>query len=88
MLDTATKKEIIKKYQIHEKDSGSSQVQIAILRENIAKLTEHLKVNRKDLHSRRGLIKLVSTRKKLLNYLKRTDEASFKDIVSKLSLRV
>lgn len=88
MLDTATKKDIIKKYQTHEKDSGSSQVQIAILTENILKLTEHLKVNRKDFHSRRGLIKLVSTRKKLLNYLKRTDEVSFKDIVSKLSLRV
>jgi len=87
MLDTSTKKDIIKKYQIHEKDSGSSQVQIAILTENISKLTEHLKVNRKDFHSRRGLIKLVSTRKKLLNYLKRTDEAAFKDIVEKLNLR-
>jgi len=87
MLDTQVKKEIISKFQVHDKDSGSAQVQIAILTERIAGLTEHLKLNRKDFHSRKGLIQLVAQRKKLLNYLKRTDKAAFETVVAQLGLR-
>ncbi len=87
MLDVATKEALIKEYQTHELDNGSPQVQIALLTHNISALTEHLKVNRKDYHSRRGLIKMVSQRKKHMAYLKKTDPKSFEAIVKKLKLR-
>lgn len=87
MLDHSTKQSIINKYQVHENDDGSPQVQIALLTENIASLTEHLKENRKDYHSRRGLIKMVAKRKKLLNYLKHKDEQMFRTVVSDLGIR-
>ena len=67
------KSEIISEFKINEKDTGSTQVQIAILTERIRHLTEHLKVNKKDNHSRRGLLKMVGHRKNLLNYLKKKD---------------
>lgn len=87
MLNSASKEQIIEKFQSHKTDNGSTQVQIALITERILYLTEHLKVNRKDFHSRRGLIHLVSQRKKLLQYLKRTDSTSFEKVVKDLGLR-
>jgi len=81
------KQELIKKFALHEKDTGSPEVQIAILTERINNLTEHIKANKKDLHSRRGLIGLVNKRRKLLNYLKRESEERYKKIVEELGLR-
>ncbi|MGC8868590.1 MAG: 30S ribosomal protein S15 [Sulfurihydrogenibium sp.] len=81
------KKELIKKFALHENDTGSPEVQIAILTERIKNLTEHIKANKKDLHSRRGLIGMVNKRKKLLNYLKKTDEERYKKIVKELGIR-
>ncbi|WP_369688869.1 30S ribosomal protein S15 [Carboxydothermus pertinax] len=78
---------IIAKYQLHEKDTGSPEVQIAILTERIMQLTEHLKVHKKDFHSRRGLLKMVGQRRALLNYLKRKDFERYRAIVEKLGLR-
>lgn len=77
----------MKNYQKHAKDTGSSLVQIAILSERIAHLTEHLKSNKKDDHSRRGLFKMVAKRRKLLNYIKSKDLEGFKKIVEDLQLR-
>jgi len=88
MSITAEKKaEIIKKYARHEGDTGSPEVQIAILTERIKNLTEHIKENKKDLHSRRGLIGMVNKRRKLLNYLKRVDEERYNKIVQELGIR-
>ena len=88
MSITADKKaEIIKKYARHEGDTGSPEVQIAILTERIKNLTEHIKQNKKDLHSRRGLIGMVNKRRKLLNYLKRIDAERYKKIVEELGIR-
>jgi small subunit ribosomal protein S15 len=87
MLDATTKQALIKEYQAHQNDNGSTEVQIAILTHEIAGLTEHLKLNRKDFHSRRGLIKMVSQRKKLLRYLKTTNPESFVKLVEKLKIR-
>lgn len=81
------KHELVVKFQQHEKDTGSCKVQVAILTERINNLTEHFKDHKKDHHSRRGLLKLVSQRRALLNYLKREDEASYQEIVKQLSLR-
>jgi small subunit ribosomal protein S15 len=87
MLNSASKEQIIEKFQSHKTDNGSTSVQIALITERILYLTEHLKVNRKDFHSRRGLIHLVSQRKKLLSYLKKTDLKAFETIVKELGLR-
>ncbi len=87
MLNSASKEQIIEKFQSHKTDNGSTSVQIALITERILYLTEHLKVNRKDFHSRRGLIHLVSQRKKLLQYLKRTDSVAFEKVVKDLGLR-
>jgi small subunit ribosomal protein S15 len=87
MLNAASKEQIIEKFQSHKTDNGSTSVQIALITERILYLTEHLKVNRKDFHSRRGLIHLVSQRKKLLSYLKKTDLKAFETIVKELGLR-
>lgn len=81
------KQEIINTYRRDEKDTGSSEVQIALLTERINELTEHLKVHVKDNHSRRGLLKMVGKRRNLLNYLARTDVQRYRDIVEKLGLR-
>ena len=81
------KQEIINQYRRDEKDTGSSEVQIALLTERINELTEHLKVHKKDNHSRRGLLKLVGKRRNLLNYLAKKDEEAYKDLVKKLGLR-
>ena len=81
------KTEIIGKYQKHGTDTGSADVQIAVLTEKINHLVGHLKVNKKDNHSRRGLLVMVGKRKRLMNYLFRTDEKKFKGLVSSLGLR-
>ena len=81
------KQEIINEYRRDEKDTGSSEVQIALLTERINELTEHLKVHKKDNHSRRGLLKMVGKRKNLLNYLAKKDENAYKGLVEKLGLR-
>lgn len=81
------KQELIRQFAIHENDTGSPEVQIAILTERIKNLTEHIKANKKDLHSRRGLIGLVNKRRKLLNYLKRENEERYRKIVEALGIR-
>ena len=81
------KQEIINTYKREEKDTGSPEVQIALLTERIAELTEHLKVHQKDNHSRRGLLKMVGKRRNLLNYLAKKDIQRYRDIAQKLSLR-
>ena len=81
------KQEIIKNFRRDDKDTGSSEVQIALLTERINELTEHLKVHKKDNHSRRGLLKMVGKRRNLLNYLAKKDEATYKELIQKLGLR-
>ena len=81
------KQELINTFKREEKDTGSPEVQIALLTERINELTEHLKVHTKDNHSRRGLLKMVGKRRNLLAYLAKKDEARYKDIVEKLNLR-
>ena len=87
MLLKEEKTAIIEKNRLHETDTGSPEVQIAILSERIATLTEHLKVHKKDNHSRRGLLKMVGRRRNLLNYLERTDIERYRKIISDLNLR-
>ena len=86
-MTTERKQEIINTYRRDEKDTGSSEVQIALLTERINELTEHLKVHKKDNHSRRGLLKMVGKRRNLLNYLSRKDVQRYRDIIEKLGLR-
>lgn len=86
-LDKGTKEEITKKFQLHEKDTGSADVQIAILTERIAELTEHLKLAPKDHASRLALIKLVGQRRKLLEYLNSTDTKRYQSLIVRLNLR-
>ncbi len=81
------KTEIIKKYAIHEGDTGSPEVQIAVLTQRINTLTEHLKVHKKDHHSRRGLLKMVGHRRNLLNYLQKKDIERYRTIIEKLNIR-
>ena len=81
------KQEIISTYRMSETDTGSPEVQIALLTERINHLNEHLKVNKKDHHSRRGLLKMAGKRRSLLNYLERTDIERYRAIVEKLGMR-
>ncbi len=81
------KKKIIEKFKTHENDTGSSEVQIAILTKKINRLNEHLKENKKDHHSRRGLVVMVGKRKRLLGYLKNNDIAKYKKLIEELGLR-
>ncbi|RME17579.1 MAG: 30S ribosomal protein S15 [Bdellovibrio sp.] len=81
------KEEIIQKFRRNELDTGSSEVQIALLSYRIQQLTEHFKKNKKDNHSRRGLIRIVNRRRKLLDYLKRTDEDKYRSLIAKLGIR-
>jgi len=81
------KQEIINTYRLHENDTGSPEVQIAILTERINHLNEHLKIHKKDHHSRRGLLKMVGQRRGLLNYLQKTDVERYRAIIEKLNLR-
>ena len=86
-LHTEKKQEIIKNYRQHEKDTGSPEVQIALLTKRINELTEHLKVHRKDHSSRRGLLKMVGTRTALLKYISGRDIKRYREIISQLGLR-
>jgi len=86
-LDKGTKEEITKKFQLHEKDTGSADVQIAILTERISELSDHLKIAPKDNTSRLALLKLVGQRRKLLDYLNSTDTKRYQTLITRLSLR-
>ena len=87
MLDVEKKKGIIESYRLHEKDTGSPEVQIALLSARIEYLTEHFKTNKKDHHSRRGLLKLVSQRRSLLDYMKKKDVERYRAVIQRLGLR-
>ena len=86
-LSTDTKKEVIDKYQTSKEDTGSTNVQVALLTEKINSLTDHFKIHKKDNHSRRGLLMMVNKRRKLLDYLKSKDLSSYKQLISNLGLR-
>lgn len=86
-IDNLKKTEIIKKYAVKEKDTGSPEVQCAILTTRIANLTEHFKTHKKDFHSRRGLLMLIGRRKRLLKFLSDKDENRYVNLVKKLGLR-
>jgi small subunit ribosomal protein S15 len=86
-MSTEKKQEIIAEYRTHETDTGSPEVQIALLSYEIAHLTEHLKTHKKDFHSRRGLLKMVGQRRSLLNYLKSKDIDRYRNIINRLGLR-
>jgi small subunit ribosomal protein S15 len=86
-LAKETKERIVTEYRTHEADTGSPQVQVALLSQRINELTEHFKTHKKDNHSRRGLLKMVSQRRSLLDYLKRTDIERYHEVVSRLGLR-
>ncbi len=86
MLDPQKKKKVIEKFKTHATDTGSPQVQIAILSEEVKELTDHLKTHKKDFSSRRGLIKKVGERRRLLRYLKRTDAKAYDDLMAKLKI--
>lgn len=86
-MQTEQKQEIIKKYKLHESDTGSPEVQVAILTERINHLNEHLQTHKKDHHSRRGLLKMVGKRKALLGYLMKKDINRYREIIAKLGLR-
>lgn len=81
------KKEIVKKFKVHDKDTGSPSVQIALLTERINSLSDHFKAHKKDHHSRHGLLRMVSVRRRLLEYLKRKDAKEYQAIIKKLDLR-
>jgi small subunit ribosomal protein S15 len=87
MLDGETKTNIIREYRINGKDTGSAEVQAAVLTENIKQLTGHLRVHRKDVHSRRGLLGMVSRRRRLLNYLSNEDVDRYQTLITRLGLR-
>jgi small subunit ribosomal protein S15 len=87
MPEVANKQEVITQFRTHEKDTGSPEVQIALLTQRINHLTEHLRDHRKDFHSRRGLLSMTSRRRKLLDYLKRHDLDSYNKTLQALSLR-
>ena len=86
-LDTETKQALIREFQLHETDTGSPEVQIAILTNKIGYLTEHLKQHPKDHHSRRGLLKMVCQRRSLLNYVKSKDVERYRKIISVMGIR-
>ena len=86
-ISAERKQELMKEYAIKEGDTGSAHVQVAILTERITNLTEHFKSNKKDNHSRRGLLKMVSTRRKLLDYIRKNDDESYKTLIGKLGIR-
>lgn len=81
------KKEIIGSYKVHEKDTGSPEVQVAIMTERISELTKHLKTHKKDFSSRRGLLKMVGKRSALLKYLAKTDEDRYRGLIKRLGIR-
>ena len=87
VFTTEEKKELIEKYKLHEGDTGSPEVQVALLTHRISYLTDHLKEHKKDHHSRRGLLKLVGRRRRLLNYVRNKDVKRYRTIIESLGLR-
>lgn len=87
MIDTETKSRIIQDFQLHEGDTGSTEVQVALLTERIKQLTDHLRQHHTDVHSRIGLLKLVGQRRSLLKYLTREDVARYRTLITRLGLR-
>ncbi len=87
MIEKEKKLATVRQYQLHEKDSGSTEVQIALLTERINQMTEHLKVHEHDHHSRRGLLKLVGQRRRLLTYLSNNDVKRYRQLIVRLGLR-
>ena len=87
LISAETTKEVITSYRLHDSDTGSPEVQVALLTSRINDLTEHFKVHKKDHHSRRGLLHLVSQRRRLLDYLKSTDVARYRSLIERLELR-
>ena len=88
MLSNKAKQAIIKKFQTHKDDTGSPEVQIAILTKEIEEVSEHLKIHRKDVHSRRGLLRMVGNRRRLLRYLKNEDQKRWEKLTDKLKLKI
>ena len=86
-MDQVVKAEVKNEYKLHEQDTGSAEVQVALLTSRIRELTEHLKIHKKDHSSRRGLIMMVNKRRKLLNYVQKKDEGRYKELIEKLGLR-
>ncbi|OGB75325.1 30S ribosomal protein S15 [candidate division Kazan bacterium RIFCSPHIGHO2_01_FULL_49_10] len=86
-LETTKKKKIIGTYQAHNKDTGSAEVQVALLTEKVKELTRHLKVHQKDFHSRQGLFKIVGNRRRLLNYIKTKHPKKYSALIDKLKIR-
>ena len=86
-LSNEKKQAIIAEYRVHETDTGSPEVQVAIITEQIKELTAHLKVHKKDVHSRRGMYKMIGQRRRLLNYLRNTDLERYRNLISRLGLR-
>lgn len=86
-LTQERKQEIIDGYQVHETDTGSAEVQIAMLSERITRLTEHLKINPKDFSSRRGLLKIIGRRRRLLSYVRREDRERYQNLIQRLGIR-
>ena len=87
MLDSVKRREVINNFQLHEVDTGSPEVQIALLSARIEYLTEHFKMHKKDHHSRRGLLKLVGKRRRILDYLKKKDLERYRSVIQRLGLR-
>ncbi len=87
MITKEKKKKLITKFAVHDKDTGSSEVQVAVLTERIKELTEHLKINKKDNHSRRGLLKMVAKRKKMIKDIKSNSEERFNKLAKSLKLK-
>jgi small subunit ribosomal protein S15 len=87
MIEKEKKLATVREYQLHEKDSGSAEVQVALLTERINQMTEHLKVHEHDHHSRRGLLKLVGQRRRLLTYLSNNDVKRYRQLIARLGLR-
>jgi len=84
---STNKQEVVKEYRVHETDTGSPEVQVAILTDRIKKLTEHLKIHKKDFHTRRGLLMMVGKRRRLLNYVAKKDIQRYRDLIKRLGLR-
>ena len=87
MLDVETRDRITQEYRINDKDTGSAELQVAIITERIRQLTDHLRVHKKDVHSRRGLITMVSKRRRLLKYLTNEDVERYQSLIARLGLR-
>lgn len=86
-LTKEVKKEVVEKFKKHDKDTGSVEVQIALLTQRVNELTEHFKAHIKDHHSRRGLLKIVGQRRRLLNYLQQKDQVKYQELINKLNIR-